>query len=57
MERRRVAEQTKGIGKPKVGGPFQMKDFEGKEFSDEDMKGGFSIVSPRPFPFHEDAPP
>ena len=33
------------MGRPKVGGPFGLVNHEGKEFSDEDMKGGFSLVS------------
>ena len=32
------------VGKPKVGGPFELVDQEGNEFGDGDMKGGFSIV-------------
>ena len=44
LERQRVAEQAKGVGRPKVGGAFNLIDQEGKEFSDGDMKGGFSIV-------------
>lgn len=44
MERQRVAEQAKGVGRPKVGGTFQLLDHEGKQFSDGDMKGGFSLV-------------
>lgn len=39
-----MAEQAKGVGRPKVGGAFNLIDQEGKEFSDGDMKGGFSIV-------------
>ncbi len=45
MERRRVAEQSKGVGKPLVGGPFELVDVEGRKFTEADMKGGFSIVS------------
>ena len=45
MERQRVAEQAKGVGRPKVGGEFNLIDQEGKTFTDGDMKGGFSIVS------------
>ena len=45
IERERIAEQAKGVGRPKVGGPFELIDQEGKTFTDGDMKGGFSIVS------------
>ncbi len=44
MERQRIAEATKGMGKPKVGGTFDLVDQEGKRFTDEDLKGGYSIV-------------
>lgn len=45
MERKRIAEATKGVGKPKIGGTFDLVDQEGRGFGDGDMKGGFSIVS------------
>lgn len=44
MARKRVAEQTKGIGKPKVGGPFHLVDHNGQPFSNEDMLGKYSLV-------------
>ena len=44
LARKRIAEQTKGIGKPKVGGPFQLVDQNGKVFSNEDMLGKYSLV-------------
>lgn len=44
LERRRVAEMSKGVGKPKVGGPFTLRDLEGKEFTAEDLKGRYSFV-------------
>ncbi|KAF2856521.1 SCO1 protein [Plenodomus tracheiphilus IPT5] len=44
MARKRIAEQTKGIGKPKVGGSFQLLDQNGKPFSNEDMLGKYSLV-------------
>ena len=47
LDRQRVAEAAKGVGKPKVGGPFELLDQEGKRFTDEDMKGGYSLVSER----------
>jgi protein SCO1/2 len=44
LERKRVVEMSKGVGKPKVGGPFVLKDLDGKEFSHEDLKGKYSFV-------------
>jgi protein SCO1/2 len=46
MERRRIAEATKGVGKPKVGGPFELIDQKRTPFSSEDMKGKYALVSP-----------
>lgn len=40
-----MAEAAKGVGKPKIGGTFTLMDQEGKTFTDEDMKGGFTLVS------------
>ena len=45
MERKRVAEAAKGVGRPKVGGPFELVDQDGKTFTDGDMKGKYSLVS------------
>ena len=46
MERKRIADASKGVGKPKVGGKFELVDQEGKDFSSEErMKGRFSLVS------------
>lgn len=45
MERVRVAEMSKGVGKPKVGGPLNLVDQEGKERKDEDWRGRFMLVS------------
>lgn len=45
MERKRVAEATKGVGKPKVGGRFEMVDQNGKPFTEEDLKGKYALVS------------
>lgn len=44
LERKRVAEMSKGVGKPKVGGPFVLKDLKGREFTEEDLKGKYSFV-------------
>ena len=46
MERKRIAEHSKGVGRPKVGGPFELVDQNGQPFSSDDiMKGRFSLVS------------
>jgi len=47
MERKRVAEATKGIGRPKVGGHFELVDTEGKPFTHENLKGRYALVSSR----------
>ncbi|KAI9784498.1 MAG: Cu-binding protein [Peltula sp. TS41687] len=44
MARKRIAEATKGIGKPKVGGPFQLLDHRGRPFTSEHLKGKYSLV-------------
>ena len=45
VERKRIADASKGMGKPKVGGKFELVDQDGKAFdSDIGMKGRFSIV-------------
>jgi protein SCO1/2 len=44
LARKRIADQTKGIGKPKVGGPFTLVDQDGKVFSSDDMQGKYSLV-------------
>lgn len=45
MERKRVAEATKGVGRPKVGGSFELLDQKGRPFGSGDMKGRYSLVS------------
>lgn len=44
MERQRVAEASKGRGKPKVGGEFDLLDHNGGKFGDGHLRGGFSLV-------------
>ncbi|KAL2794332.1 SCO1/SenC-domain-containing protein [Aspergillus keveii] len=44
LERKRIAEMSKGVGKPKVGGPFVLKDLEGKVFTEDELKGRYSFV-------------
>ena len=45
LERQRIADASKGLGRPKVGGNFDLLNQEGKPFTSEDMKGSFSLVS------------
>lgn len=45
VEREKIAEAGKAVGKPRVGGKFELVDHEGRPFGDEDMKGGFTLVS------------
>jgi len=44
LDRKKIAEQTKGIGKPKVGGPFNLVDHNGDPFTSEDLKGKYALV-------------
>jgi hypothetical protein len=44
MERKRIAAHTKGIGKPKVGGPFNLVDQNGRSFTHEDLKDKYALV-------------
>ena len=45
MQRKRTREASKGYGKPRIGGDFELVDQNGKTFSSEDMKGKFALVS------------
>ena len=45
LQRQRIAEASKGVGKPKVGGKFELVNQDGKVWSSEEMKGKFSLVS------------
>lgn len=44
MQRKRIADATKGVGRPKVGGAFELVDHEGRPFTSEDLKGRYSLV-------------
>ncbi|KAK5114207.1 hypothetical protein LTR85_010272 [Meristemomyces frigidus] len=44
MARARIAEANKGIGKPLVGGPFHLTDHNGNEFTEQNLKGKYSLV-------------
>lgn len=44
MQRKRIADAAKGVGRPKVGGPFELVDQNNKPFTSEMMKGKYSLV-------------
>ncbi|KAK4108790.1 cytochrome c oxidase-like protein [Canariomyces notabilis] len=44
MQRKRIAESAKGVGRPKVGGPFELVDQEGNKVTEQDLKGRYSLV-------------
>lgn len=44
LERQRIRDMSKGIGKPKVGGSFNLVDQDGKPFTEKDLLGKFSLV-------------
>ncbi|KAL7759861.1 hypothetical protein ACKLNR_009951 [Fusarium oxysporum f. sp. zingiberi] len=44
MQRKRISEAAKGVGRPKVGGTFELIDQDGKPFTSEMMKGKHSLV-------------
>ena len=48
LARARIAEMSKGVGRPKVGGPFLLKDLEGRDVTEEELKGKFSLVCAPP---------
>jgi protein SCO1/2 len=44
MQKKRIAEANKGVGKPKVGGAFSLIDQNGNTVTDADLKGRYSLV-------------
>jgi protein SCO1 len=44
LERKRIVEMSKGYGKPKVGGPFTLKDVDGRDFTEKELLGKYSLV-------------
>ncbi|KAK7743886.1 Cu-binding protein [Cytospora paraplurivora] len=44
MQKRRIAEANKAVGKPKVGGSFNLVDQDNKPFTEADLKGRYSLV-------------
>ena len=45
LARKRIREASKGVGKPRIGGDFELIDQDGKRFTSKDMKGKFALVS------------
>ena len=45
IARKRIAEHTKGVGKPQIGGPFDLVDHFGKRCTEQDLKGKYALVS------------
>ncbi|KAK0655827.1 cytochrome c oxidase-like protein [Cercophora newfieldiana] len=44
MQAKRIADSQKGVGAPKVGGPFQLIDQDGKTVTEQDLRGRYSLV-------------
>ncbi|WEW60267.1 Cu-binding protein [Emydomyces testavorans] len=44
LERERIVQMSKGVGKPKVGGPFEMRDLEGRVFREERLRGKYNLI-------------
>ncbi|VVT49689.1 uncharacterized protein SAPINGB_P002394 [Magnusiomyces paraingens] len=44
VETKRLEESNRGMGKPLVGGPFELIDQDGKPFSDKDLLGKYALV-------------
>lgn len=44
LDMQRESEAHKGIGKPKVGGPFDLVDQDGNKFTDQDLLGKWSLI-------------
>lgn len=44
MQQKRIAEANKGVGRPKVGGYFDLVDQNGNKVTDADLKGRHSLV-------------
>ncbi|RMZ82118.1 hypothetical protein DV737_g2237, partial [Chaetothyriales sp. CBS 132003] len=44
LERKKLAEMSKGYGKPKVGGSFVLRDLDGREFTEKDLLGKYTLI-------------
>ena len=47
MRRKRIVESNQGMGRPRVGGPFELTDCDGAKFTAENLIGRYSLVRPR----------
>ncbi|KAL8896672.1 MAG: hypothetical protein Q9207_007603, partial [Kuettlingeria erythrocarpa] len=43
LERKKIADAAKGVGKPKVGGKFELVDQMGRVWTEASLKGGFTL--------------
>ncbi|KAI4179264.1 MAG: hypothetical protein L6R41_007938, partial [Letrouitia leprolyta] len=43
LERKKIADAAKGVGKPKVGGKFELMDQSGRTWTEGNLKGGFTL--------------
>ncbi|KAH9436680.1 hypothetical protein MCOR02_000349 [Pyricularia oryzae] len=44
MHKKRIADASKGVGKPRIGGAFELIDQDGRPFSSDSLKGRYSLV-------------
>lgn len=47
VQRKKIADAAKGVGKPKVGGKFELVDQAGRTWTEGNLRGGFTLVSSR----------
>jgi protein SCO1/2 len=44
LERRRKELETKSVGRPSIGGPFVLTDHHGKDFTEKDLLGKWTLI-------------
>src|SRR5690606_3430741 len=44
IERERIRDQSKAVGKPRLGGPFKLIDQNGNEYTEKELEGRFKLV-------------
>ncbi|QPG74760.1 hypothetical protein FOA43_002093 [Brettanomyces nanus] len=44
IELRKEAEMNRGVGKPLIGGPFDLVDMNGNRYTSDNLKGKFSLI-------------
>ncbi|KAK0717176.1 cytochrome c oxidase-like protein [Lasiosphaeria miniovina] len=44
MQQKRIAEAAKGVGRPRVGGPFELLDQDGNVMTEQNLRGRYSLV-------------